>query len=92
MFTLIKANLVQSDEGFSVKTTGWEGIVYTQQGKTLHVDSEFLVGPDFNIVVWGGGIKKWDSGDDIGDSERRIIVDNIVRALHFRNLKVDIKW
>jgi hypothetical protein len=36
-------------------------------------------------------IKKWDSGEDIDEFERKTIVDNIVRALNFRGLKVDIR-
>jgi hypothetical protein len=90
MFKQIKPNLVQSDEGFSVETTGWTGIVYTQGGKTLHVDSEFLMGPQYDIVL-DANIKKWDSGDKIDDSERKLIVNNIVRALHFQGMKVDVE-
>jgi hypothetical protein len=92
MFKKIQTNLVQSDEGFSVQTTGWMGIVYTQGGKTLHVVSEFLMGPEYDILVGASSIEKWDSGDKINDSERAIIVDNIIRALHFQGMKVDVRW
>jgi hypothetical protein len=89
MFKQIKPNLVQSDEGFSVQTTGWTGIIYTQGEKTINVDSEFLMGPQYDIVV-NANIKKWDSGDEISDSERKLVVNNIVRALRFQGMKVDV--
>lgn len=92
MFTLLKTNLVQSDEGFSVETTGWTGIKYVQRGKLLVVDSEFLMGPQFDIVISARGIKKWDSGENIDKPEQMAIVDNICRALVFRRMKVDVRW
>ncbi len=92
MFKQIKPNLVESDEGFSVETTVWRGITYTKSGNKLHVMSEFLVGPEYDIMVVASRIKKWDSGEIIDDSERKIIVGNIVRALHFQGMKVDVRW
>ncbi len=92
MFKLLKANLVESDEGFSVETIGGTGIRYVQGGKPLFVDSEFLMGPKFDIVLGARGIKQWDSGENIDEHQRKLIADNIVRALVFRGMKVDVRW
>lgn len=91
MFKQTKPNLVESDEGFSVQTTGWTGMIYTQGEKTLYVDSEYLLGPTYNIMIGASGIKKWNSGEEISEFERDKIVDNIIRAFHFRKLKVAVK-
>lgn len=92
MFILLNPNLVQSDEGFSVETVGRTGIRYIQYGKTLFVDSEYMAGPNLEILVFARGVKNRDFGDNIEEDERKKIAENILRALSFRGLKVKLRW
>jgi hypothetical protein len=86
MFSKPQPNTVQSDEGFSVRVLGMVGLRYTQDDKTLFVDSEVLL--PHKIMVAFSGINKWDSGELIDESTRNKIIYNINRAFEWRGTTV----
>ena len=45
MFKKINAEIIEVDEGFSVKPKAPNGLIYSQAGKKLFVSCELLVGP-----------------------------------------------
>jgi hypothetical protein len=82
-FTEPRANLIQSDAGFSLEVLGRTGLRYVENGKVMIVDSEVLAAPGA-IAVFRDSIKRWEPPDDTAladDSERSRISANIERAL-----------
>jgi hypothetical protein len=56
MFEIPRVNVIQSDEGFSVEVLGRTGLLYTEGSKSLHIDSEVLVGPT-DLLVYTNSIR-----------------------------------
>lgn len=92
MFTIPKANVVASDEGFSVEILGRTGIEYREGGKPLFVDSEVLaVGK--GIAVFANSISNWSpphEREGITSDEKQRILCNICRAMEFRNQPIEV--
>jgi hypothetical protein len=42
MFKILRVNVIESNEGFSVEVLGQRGLRYTEGGKSLRVASEML--------------------------------------------------
>lgn len=92
MFSIPRVNVVASDEGFSVEVLGRTGIEYREGARSVFVDSEVLaVGK--GIAVFSDSIKNWQPPhecDGITANERMRILENIRRAMEFRNQPVQI--
>ena len=77
-----------------MKILGRTGIEYTEGSKSMFVDSEFMaVTNPVVIVLIKKSIQKWDSPNEdeiVSEADRERILDNIARALQFRDLEVDI--
>ena len=86
MLKLVKPNLVESEKGFSVEVK-YLKIMYKQEQKVLTVQYEPLVSPEFNMLLYTNEIKKWDSGFDIDENERKTVIDNIFLALPLLGIK-----
>ncbi len=90
MFKIPRANVIESDEGFSVEVLGRTGLKYIQGDKILHVDSEVLMGhPDLMIAV--SGIGNWDSGEPIKGKTKNQIIDNIISAYTWQGVELDLR-
>jgi hypothetical protein len=92
MFEIPRANVIQSDEGFSVEVVGRTGLMYTEGSKSLDVDSEVLAGPS-GLVIYADSIRSWNpphQDEAIDESKRDAIVENIRRAFRFRGLEIEI--
>ncbi len=90
MFKKPRANVIESDEGFSVETLGRTGIKYTQNGKCLRIDSEILMGhPD--IMINTKSIIKWENGEVIDHNIKEQIIDNFTRAFRFDGVEIDFR-
>ncbi len=79
MFEIPRVNVIQSDEGFSVKVLDRTGLLYTEGSKSLDIDSEVLAGPS-GLVIYTDSIRSWNPPHDnetINGSKRDAIVDNI---------------
>ena len=71
-------------KSYNVKLCGRAGIEYSEGGRTLKVDSEFLVEGEFDLVIYTSSIRRWDSPDsleDLSPSEVERIKQNIATAL-----------
>jgi hypothetical protein len=90
MFKKPKANIIESDEGFSVETLGRTGLKYVQNGKTLFIDSEILMG-HADMMIDTKSIIKWETGELIDDNSKKIIIDNIRRAFNFDGAEIDFR-
>ena len=90
MFTIPRVNVIKSDEGFSIEVLGMTGLKYTQNGKSLRINSEILRGhPD--IMIDTKSIVKWETGEAINISLRKQIIDNLSRAFKFRGVEIDFR-
>jgi hypothetical protein len=92
MFKIPRANLIESDEGFTVEVLGRTGVLYTEGERSLRVDSEILGGPS-GLAIYGDSIAHWDPPEDhepISEEKRAEIVDNIKRAFEFRGIRIQI--
>jgi hypothetical protein len=82
-FSKPRANLYQSDSGFSVEVLGRTGIRYSERGRTMFIDSEVLATPRA-IALYANSIRAWDpphEADSIGAEDRDRIVENVRLAL-----------
>ena len=90
MFSIPRVNVIQSDEGFSVEVLGQTGLRYSEDNKTMKIDSEVLNGPAA-LVVFSRSIKAWSSGDPTDQSQRDRILDNIRRAFQYRGMNIEVR-
>jgi hypothetical protein len=88
MFIIPRVNVIESDEGFSIEVLGMTGLRYTQNDKTLFIDSEILA--DCALAIEARGINNWDSGEPIEENSKRKILDNIYRAFVWKGIKPKI--
>jgi len=90
VFKIPRVNVIESDEGFSVEVLGRTGLKYVQGERTLHIDSEILMGhPD--IMIGASRIIKWETGEVIDVKTKEKIIDNIRRAFAFRGFEIDFR-
>lgn len=91
MFTSPRANVIESDEGFSVQILGFSGMKYSEGEKVLKIHSEVLANAD--IVIYMYSIKHWQppfDNETISENEKNRIVSNIERAIKFKGHNIDI--
>lgn len=56
-------------------------VLHAQNGKCISLDSELMSGSPTTIEVYFGGIKYWDSGDDISEVDRGAIREQVESLL-----------
>jgi hypothetical protein len=91
MFSIPRANVIQSDSGFSVEILGRTGLRYTEGDRSLHVDSEVVAEPT-GLVVYSQTLISWDAptGTPINEIEKEIIIANIREAFLFREFDIEV--
>ena len=92
MFFIPRVNVIESDEGFSVEVLGRTGIEYREGAKTMFVDSE-VPASGHGIAIFRNSITGWNDphhGEALSEQKKGEIVDNISRAIRFRQEPVDI--
>lgn len=73
-----------------VKLTGRAGLIYKEGDKSMLVDSEMLVGPQIDMVVFTDSIKAWQSPNEsepVSQEDKARIMENITKELS--NLRID---
>lgn len=92
MFFTPRVNVIERDEGFSVEVLGPEYVLYVEGPRSVHIDSEYLMGPR-GLVIYPSSIKRWDaprSTDVIDKATRERIVENIRRAFRFSGHEIAV--
>lgn len=87
-----RTNVVESSLGFSTKVLGRTGMLYTANGRSLHLYSEVLAIPNA-IAIWRNSIERWDppnDGEPISDQDREQIIQNIQRAFEATKQRLDV--
>jgi hypothetical protein len=82
-------NTIESDEGFSVELLGQTQLKYTQNGKSIFIDTEKLVETN-TVTIKAKSIKNWDSGEPIDAKTESLILNNIGLALDWDGAKIII--
>lgn len=76
---------------YRVELTGRAGLIYSESGKSMLVDSEMLTGPKFDMVIFADSIKAWqppNANEQISQEDKNRIKGNIMTALS----KLRIDW
>jgi hypothetical protein len=92
MFSIPRANVIESDEGFSVEVLWPDGLLYKEGTKTIHIASELVIG-SAGLGMNKDTIRAWDPPDNgkaINKRKREQIVDNIRRAFRFRGFEIEV--
>jgi len=93
MFSIPRPNVIESTESFAVEVLGRTGLLYSEAGKSLRMDSEVLAGPS-GMVVYTDSINYWDPPHHIepfSDIERQRVIENIRAAFKFRGYDIQIQ-
>ncbi len=53
----------KDERGRSVKVLGRSGILYEEDNQKYYIDSEMLVGPEYNLVIYADNVKPYDKKD-----------------------------
>jgi hypothetical protein len=92
MFTEPRVNVIESDEGFSVQVLGRTGLLYSEGIKSVHIDSEVLLGPS-GLIVFKDSFRLWNSpfeNEPIDEGKRKAIIENIRRAFRFQGFEIQV--
>ena len=90
-FHIPRANVIESDAGFSVEVCGRTGLIYREGNKELRIDSEVLVGPS-GMVIYSNSIRKWQpNGQAVSPSEKQQIIQNVRDAFAFRGFDIEVE-
>jgi hypothetical protein len=91
-FSTPRPDTVTSSAGFSIKISVPVGILYSESGDEISVDSEVSAGAK-GVHVWADSIKIWNkSGAPVDNAERQRILDNIGKALKFMGMDIHITY
>jgi hypothetical protein len=94
MFRVPRANVIESDEDFSIEILGITGLRYRQGDRALFVNSEILASTSpFFLSIIKRSIQHWDppyDGELIDEATRELIVENICRAFASQGNKVEV--
>jgi hypothetical protein len=93
MCRMTRANLIESDEGFSVELVELSKLVYREGDKQVTLTVEHLVGPAVFVVYLGGWTDRWDPPFDtttISYDEWRRIGNNIRDAYRSQGCEIEV--
>jgi hypothetical protein len=93
MFKIPRVNVIESDLGFSIEVLGRTGLRYTEQNKSMKVDSEMLAGPS-GLILYTDSIIRWDPPDEkekVDEKAKQRIIANICEAFRFRGLEIQVQ-
>lgn len=92
MFFIPRVNLIASDEGFSIEVLGRTGIEYREGERAMIVDAEVLA-PGHGIALFKKSLLGWKppyDGEHLSDERKVEILNNISRAINFRQQPIEI--
>ena len=86
-------NRVESDSGFRVKIRVFSGYVEYREGRRVATISVELGSGDALVLLYENTPVKWNppyESEIITEEKRKEILDNVVAALHFRNVSLKV--
>ena len=91
MFKIPSVNVIESEEGFSIKVE-MTRILYTEGTKKLYMASEMQASPG-TFVIYKSTIRNWEppyQNELIDENKRDAIVKNIRRAFRWKGEWIDV--
>jgi len=82
----------QSPAHVGITLLGRTGLRYTEDGRSMFVDSEMLAHPN-SIVVYRESISRWDpphESQTLSEGDRERVLASIVAALRLQGFDVDV--
>ncbi len=94
MFKSPQPNIIESDEGFSIRVVGAGkyGIIYREGDLAIKVLSDAAIIP-IGYIIYKNSIKEWAppaSGNIISEQTRKRIIDNLSRAFLFQGYQIEV--
>ena len=92
MFSIPRTNVVESDAGFSVEVLGRTGIQYCENGRSMKIDSEVLMGPKA-MAIYSYSFTTWlppHQAELVDEATKARIAENLRAAFRFRGVEIDI--
>jgi hypothetical protein len=94
LFSIPRVNVIESDSGFSVEVLPGRagGVLYIENGRSLIIDSELLIGP-VGLGIWSSSIRAWEpphSTELIDEATKAKIIENIRAAFRFRGSEIQV--
>lgn len=88
-FPWLRPNLIRG-KGFSVETLGRTGLRYSENGRTIHIDSELLAAR--GIMLYPSSVKRWNppnAEEPVDEKTRDRIIENIRQVFESKGYEVD---
>jgi hypothetical protein len=82
-------------EGRSVEILGRSGIKYRDKSNKYYIDSEMLVGPEFDLVIFSDSVRFYNDTsllNPLSKNEKDEIVKIVVTLLESVGIKADVKF
>jgi hypothetical protein len=81
----------KDQEGRSVKILGKAGVLYRDKDGEFFIDSEILVSPPFDLVIFSDGIGYSNNPNGfITEEKKKEIIVNAVRLFESIGMKVEV--
>ena len=91
-FSEPEPNVIEGTSGFSVRVLGRTGMRYTEDSRSVRIDSEVLAKPGA-IALFKDSIKEWegDNAEPVSEDDRDRIAKNIKRAFEFCGYELQVQ-
>lgn len=82
-------NQYVDNKGNAVKVLGMLGLSFSNKEKEEYfVDSEILVGSEYNIVLFKDMVRHLNSnGEKVSEAKRKEVIDDVLEILKLNNVK-----
>lgn len=78
-------------EGRSVKILGRAGILYEDKSGQYYINSEMLVGPEFDLVIYSDDVSVHNNNSDlVTEKKKKEIIFHTLSLLTAKGIKVDV--
>ena len=83
---------IKDEKGHSVQAMGRAGILFKNGIDEYFIDSELLVGPKYDLVIYSKNIRFWDESNKtpISKENKKQIVSLVVKLFESEGTKVEL--
>jgi hypothetical protein len=80
-------------EGHSIKILGRAGLIYSDKKEKYFIDSEMLIGPQFDIVIYSGSVRPYNKGENtmLSESKKSEVISIVVKLLQSAKIRADLQ-
>ncbi len=81
--------MLNQSKKFKINFKGRAGLIYSEEKKTIKIDSELLFDPA-GVTIYCDSISHWDDKEAITAKEKQRIISNVKNEFKKNGLKVDL--